>query len=115
MVGGEAPRALKGADETIHRNRIPGRFLVYLLTFVKKGTWFLDLCYGYQTNRKVVEEAELIYITWGITEFFQFGSDLHAKTAQAHAVADLTKIDPEALLRKITENRGHPPDDLAFI
>ena len=53
----------------IHRNRIPGRLLGYLLMFAKKGTWFLGLCSGYQANRKVVEEARLIYIAVDIEEF----------------------------------------------
>ena len=30
-------------------------------------------------------------------------------------MADLTEIDPEELLRKITEKEGHIPEDLAFI
>ena len=38
-----------------------------------------------------------------------------AKTAQTQAVADFTEIDPKARLRKITENEGHLPEDLAFI
>ena len=50
-----------------------------------------------------------------ITKFFKLGSGPHAKTAQAHIVADLTETDPEALLREILKEHGHSPEDLAFI
>ena len=69
-IGGVIFRALKGAEEVIHRNRIPGRLLRYLLTFAKEGTCVLDLCSGYQTNRNAVEEAGLIYIAADIADFF---------------------------------------------
>ena len=47
--------------------------------------------------------------------FYKLRSSPNAKTAQAHVVVDLTEIDPEALLRKITEKEEHLPEDLAFI
>ena len=34
-IGGVASRALKGAGDVIHRNRIPGRLLKQLLRFAK--------------------------------------------------------------------------------
>ena len=108
----EQRRALKGAGEVIHRNRIPGRLLRHLLTFVTKGTWFLDLCSGYQTNRAVVEEAGLIYIAVDIEEFFKTGP---GRTAQASVVADLVEIDPEELLKRIKDECNQSPEDLAFI
>ena len=114
-IGGETSRALKGADEVIHRNRIPGRLLRHLLKSAKKGTWFLDLCSGYQTNREVVEHANLTYIAVDIEEFFKLGPGPNAKTARADIVADLAEIDPEELLRQIEEKYGLSPDDLAFI
>ena len=45
----------------------------------------------------------------------KLGSNPNAKTAQAHVVAYLTKIDPGALFRKITEDHGYLPDDIAFV
>ena len=113
-IGGEMSRALKGADEVIHRNRIPGRLLRHLLKSAKKGTWFLDLCSGYQTNREVVENANLTCIAVDIEEFFKLGSGPNAKTARADIAADLADIDPEELLSQIEEKCGLSPDDLAF-
>ena len=107
-IGGQTSRALKGADEKNHRNRIPVRLLRYLLTLTRKGTWFLDLCSGYQTNRQVAEEAGLTYIAVDVNEFFKLGSGPNAATAQAHIVADLIETDPEALLSEIWEKKGSP-------
>ena len=75
----------------------------------------MDLCSGYQTNREVVENANLIYIAVDIEEFFKLGPGPNAKTARADIVADLAEIDPEELLRQIKEKHGLSPDDLAFI
>ena len=117
-IGGGTARTLKGADEVIHRklvrNRIPRRVLRYLLMFAREGTWFLDFCSGYQTNRKVVEDAGLEYIAVGIIEFFKLGSGPNPKTARAGVVADLTEVDPEELIRQIEEKYRFSPDDIAF-
>ena len=83
----------------IHRNRIPGHLLRYLLTFKKEGTWFLGLCSGYQTNREVVEKARLRYIAADTAELSKLGSGINAKTAHADITADLTEVDPEELLK----------------
>ena len=106
-IGGETSRALKGASEVIYSNRIPERLLRYLLIFLKKGTWFLDLCPGYQTNREVVENVRLRYIVVDIAELFKLGSGVNAKIARANIVAEL--------LRRIAEEYGLLPEDLAFI
>ena len=114
-IAGQAGTALKGPKEIAHRNRIPGRLLRHLLTYSKQTGWVLDLCSGYQTNRKVVEGAELRYVAVDIERTFRLGSGPHAATATADIVADLTQVDPEDLLDTIEAELGLKVKDLAFI